>query len=150
MFHPISKHLEVGLKQPRPCIVYSSYISLFGNHIKHSFPCLIYLILNDAIRELGSRDGAVVRALVSHQCGPGSIPDLGVICGLSLLLILVPAPGTPVFLPPQKPTFQIPLLPENRGEKSHSVDSTEIPIFYFIFILNDKKSAYPTTHPSTK
>ena len=40
----------------------------------------------------GSWDGAVVRALASHQCGPGSIPGLGVICGLSLLLILVPAP----------------------------------------------------------
>ena len=26
----------------------------------------------------GSRDGAVVRALASHQCGSGSIPGLGV------------------------------------------------------------------------
>ena len=34
----------------------------------------------------GSRDGAVVRALASHQCG------LGVICGLSWLLVLVLAP----------------------------------------------------------
>ena len=55
----------------------------------------------------GSRDGAVVRAPASHQCGPGSIPGLSVICGLSLLLVLVLAPrvfspGTPVFLPPQK------------------------------------------------
>ena len=55
---------------------------------------------------LGSRDGAVVRALrASHQCGPGLIPGLGVICGLSLLLVLVLAPrgfspGTPVFPPP--------------------------------------------------
>ena len=32
--------------------------------------------------------GAVVRALASHQCGPGSIPGPGVICGLSLLLVL--------------------------------------------------------------
>ena len=40
----------------------------------------------------GSRDGAVVRALASHQCGPGSIPGPGVICGLSLLLVLVLAP----------------------------------------------------------
>ena len=59
----------------------------------------------------GSRDGAVVRALASHQCGPGSIPGLGVICGLSLLtlvLVLAPrgfSPGTPVFPSPQKPTF---------------------------------------------
>ena len=35
----------------------------------------------------GCRDGAVVRALASHQCGPGSIPGLGVICGLSLLVL---------------------------------------------------------------
>ena len=27
----------------------------------------------------GNRDGAVVRALASHQCGPGSIPGLSVI-----------------------------------------------------------------------
>ena len=36
---------------------------------------------------LGCRDGAVVRALAFHQCGPGSIPGLGVICGLSLLVL---------------------------------------------------------------
>ena len=52
-------------------------------------------------------DGSVVRALVSHQCGPGSIPGLGVICGLSLMLVLVLAPrvsspGTPVFPSAQK------------------------------------------------
>ena len=41
---------------------------------------------------LGSRDGAVVRALASHQSGPGLIPGLGVICVLSLLLVLVLAP----------------------------------------------------------
>ena len=28
---------------------------------------------------MGSRDGAVVRALVSHQCGSGSIPGLRVV-----------------------------------------------------------------------
>ena len=57
-----------------------------------------------------SSDGAVVRALASRQCGSGSIPGLGVICGLSLLLVLVFSSrgfslGTPVFLSPQKPTF---------------------------------------------
>ena len=35
----------------------------------------------------GCRDGTVVRALVSHQCGPGLIPRLSVICGLSLLVL---------------------------------------------------------------
>ena len=29
---------------------------------------------------MGSWDGAVVRALASHQCGPGLIPGIGVIC----------------------------------------------------------------------
>ena len=41
---------------------------------------------------MGSRDGAVVIALASHQCGPGSNPGPGVISGLSLLLVLVLAP----------------------------------------------------------
>ena len=58
----------------------------------------------------GSRDGAVVKTHTSHQCGPGSNPGLGVICGLSLLLVLVFFPrvfssGTPVFHFAQKPTF---------------------------------------------
>ena len=58
----------------------------------------------------GSRVGAVVRALASHQCDPGFILGLGVICGLSLLLvpILAPrgfSPGSPVSPSPQKPTF---------------------------------------------
>ena len=44
------------------------------------------------IRNAGSRDGAVVRALASHRCGPGSIPGPGVTCELSVLLVLVPAP----------------------------------------------------------
>ena len=35
----------------------------------------------------GGRDGAVVRALASHQCGSGSIPRFGVICGLSLWVL---------------------------------------------------------------
>ena len=41
---------------------------------------------------LGSRDDTVVTVLTSHRCGPGSIPAPGVTCGLSLLLVLVPAP----------------------------------------------------------
>ena len=56
---------------------------------------------------LGSGDGKVVRALASHQWGPGSIPGPGVIRGLSLLLVLVLAPrvfspGPPVFPPSSK------------------------------------------------
>ena len=38
--------------------------------------------------EVGSGDVAVVRALASHHCGPGTISGPGVTCGLKLLLIL--------------------------------------------------------------
>ena len=37
--------------------------------------------------DLGCRDGAMVRALSSHQFGSGSIPRLCVICELSLLVL---------------------------------------------------------------
>ena len=51
----------------------------------------------------------MVRALASHQCGPGSTPGVDAICGLSLsVLPLAPrgfSPGTPVFPSPQKPPF---------------------------------------------
>jgi len=58
----------------------------------------------------GGRDGAVVRALASHQCRPLSTPGVDAICGLSLLLVLSLALrgfslGTPVFPSPQKPTL---------------------------------------------
>ena len=35
--------------------------------------------------------------------------------------------------------FQIPIRPGNSGEKSHSVESTEIPIYLFYFYLLKKK-----------
>ena len=52
---------------------------------------------------LGSKGGAVMTAIASHQCGLGSNPGGdAIICGLSLLLVLSLAPrgfslGTPVF-----------------------------------------------------
>ena len=36
----------------------------------------------------GSKDGAVMRSLVSYQRGPGSIPGVDAKCGLSLLLVV--------------------------------------------------------------
>ena len=36
----------------------------------------------------GAKDGVVVRALASHQCGHGSDPGVDAICVLSLLLVL--------------------------------------------------------------
>ena len=59
--------------------------------------------------ELRIEKGAMVRALSSHQCGPGSISRLGVICELSLLVLFSAlrgfSPGNPVFPSPQKPAF---------------------------------------------
>ncbi len=61
----------------------------------------------------GSRGGAVVRALASHQCDPGSIPAR---CHMWVEFVVGFcscsegfSPGSPVFLPPQKPTLQIPI-----------------------------------------
>ena len=56
------------------------------------------------------KGGAVVRALASRQCGPGSNPGVDAICGLSLMLVLSLAPRgfspvSPVFPSPQKPTL---------------------------------------------
>ena len=64
----------------------------------------------------GSRDGAVVRAFASHRCGPGSIPGPGV----SVCCWFSPcsegfSPVSPVFLPPQKPTLEIPIRSGNEG-----------------------------------
>ena len=68
------------------------------------------LFITQGWRDGWSRNGAVVRALASHQCDPGLIQGPGVVCWLSLLLVLVLAPrgfspGTLVFPSPQKPTF---------------------------------------------
>ena len=48
--------------------------------------------IRNKLDRVGSRVGAMVRALASHQCAPGSIPGPGVICGLSMLLVLYNAP----------------------------------------------------------
>ena len=61
--------------------------------------------LRENIPIWGARDGAVERALSSHQCGLGSNPSVNTICGLSLLLVVSLAPrgfplGTPVFPAP--------------------------------------------------
>ena len=53
----------------------------------------------------GSKGGAVVRALTSHQCGLGSNPSVEAICGLSLLVFLWVLRFSPL---PKNQHFQIP------------------------------------------
>ena len=73
------------------------------------------------------RDGAVVRAIASHQCGLGSNTGVDAICGLSLLLALSfgPrgfSPGTTVFPFPQKPTFPNSNSTGNQVDEDYFVD----------------------------
>ena len=73
-----------------------------------------------------AKDGALVRALASHQCGPGSNPGLDAICELRLLLVLSFSlrgfsPGTLVFPSPQRPTF------------SHVLSPNHIYLFIYLF-----------------
>ena len=88
---------------------YSNLFTCFRLYLKPWHDCAIYrkqkLSVQSVFGEQG--DGAVVRALASHQCGPGSIPGLGVICEFvsSRPCSEGFSPGTPVFLPPQKLTF---------------------------------------------
>ena len=49
------------------------------------------ILLNITVKK-GSKDVVLVRGVASHCCGPGSIPGLGVTCGLSLLFAMVLAP----------------------------------------------------------
>ena len=87
----------------------------------------------------GARDGAVVRALASQQCGPGSNPGVDAICGLSLLLVPSLAPrgfslGTPVFPSPQKPALPNSNSTRNQVEtKNHFVDVLP-PNHYLLFM----------------
>ena len=67
----------------------------------------------------GSRDGAVVKALASHQCRPGSILAL---CHMWVEFVVgyrraprVFSPGTPVFLLPKKSTFPNSNLTKREG-----------------------------------
>ena len=121
------------------------------------------------ILDQGSRDGAVVRALASHQCGPGSIPGPGVICGLSLLLVLVLAPR--VFLRVlrfsslhKNQHFQIPIRSGIRGPQVcqsrdcyvlPSLNTVDLFIYLFIYLSRhyqlstQDKGRYPYSKRTT-
>ena len=97
------------------------------------------LILESREKVLGSKGGAMVRALASHQCGPGSNPRVDAICGLSLLLVLSLAPrsfspGIPVFPSPQKPTFSNSNSTRNQVDEEPLCGCATCKSFYLLFI----------------
>lgn len=72
----------------------------------------------------GSRDGAMVRVVISQRCGLDSILVPGVTCGLSFLLVLVLAPGGGGVSPGlrfssllKNKHFQLPIRLGNRGQE---------------------------------
>ena len=84
----------------------------------------------------------MVRALASHQCGPGSIPNVDSICGLSLLLVLSLAPrgfslGTSVSPLLKNQHFQIPILTKNQvdGEPLSGCGTSKSFFIYLCFFL---------------
>ena len=83
----------------------------------------------------------MVKALHSHQCGPGSIPKSDAICGLSLLLVLSLAPrgfspGNLVFPSPQKLTFPDSNLTRNQVDQEPLYGcATSKSLFFYLFFL---------------
>ena len=96
------------------------------------------------------RGAGMVQWLASHQCGPGSIPGLGVICGLSVLLVLYSdprgfSPGTPVFTSPQNQHFQIAIRSGIHGHFwTSSCELLGAPWVNKLRFLFTKSNFYPT------
>ena len=88
----------------------------------------------------------MLRAVASQHCGPGSVPGLCIICGLSLLLVLVFAPrgfslDTPVFPSPQKRVseFQFDLDTEGHrviSESCHALPSLNNILFTLLLLYS--------------
>ena len=101
------------------------------------------MVTNSAIClvPIGSKESAVVRALASLQCGPGSNRGVDAICGLSLLLVLSLSlrgfsPGTPVFPTPQKPIFPNSYSTKNQVEEEPLCGcATSKSLFYLFSII---------------
>ena len=95
----------------------------------------------------------MVRALASHQCVPGSNPDVDAICGLRLSLVLSFSPrgfspGTLVFPSPQKPTFPNSNSTRNQVDEEPlcgcaTCKSLFIYLFYLFCIGRPRKAGPP-------
>ena len=83
----------------------------------------------------------MVRVLASQQCGPGSIPAR---CHMWVEFVVGSRPsyegfslGSPVILPPQKPTLQIPIRSGNIGRRAAlrgiATANSYLFILFFIF-----------------
>ena len=82
----------------------------------------------------------MVRALPSHQCGPGSVPRSHAICRLSLLLVLSLAPrgfspGNLVFPSPQKLTFPDSNLTRNQVDEEPLCGCATSKSLFILFII---------------
>ena len=114
------------------CKILSSYHTLWmfqqyrisQDHKEH-FQCQCTQIIVG--EHWGARDGAVVRALASHQCGPGSNPSIDPICGLSF------SPGTPVFPSPQKTNISKFYFDQESGRRRTTLWMGHLQIIYFIY-----------------
>ena len=62
----------------------------------------------DPGNEVDGEEGWRIRQLASHQCGPGSNPRFGVICRLSLLVLLFGVQDGVVMRAPMWPGFDFP------------------------------------------
>ena len=79
----------------------------------------------------GSKGGAVVRALSSHQCGLARVRTYG-ICELSLLLVLSGYSGSPLFLKTNTFKFQFDLGTHGHVSAKVLRESTNYKLFLFM------------------
>jgi hypothetical protein len=102
-----------------------------------------YGIKIESTRVMGSVEsmgGVAVRALVSHHCDPGPIPGFGVICELSLLLILslasrvFPRVLRFSFLRKNQHSYKF-QFDHGRAYSYHVLPSSKQRLFIYLFIL---------------
>mgnify|MGYP000194038360 CR=1 FL=1 len=92
----------------------SGHLGLWGSDFLFTLNLLFYFsttrVESDAITS-SFQHASALNERSGGQCGPESISRLGVICGLSLLVLFSAlggfSPGTTVFPSPQKPTYKL-------------------------------------------